>query len=1456
MQHALLPTGTPESGAQRRIRAVAQATVAAMAADSPERLACALGAAAGQVLPCDTFRLATYDAATDTLYDRACGGGPVPSAQTAERWVVRGRRTLASGRPHGRGAAVDGGARRAGSAIRSPVMAGGELLGVLAVECADPGAYTALDVEVVEALAAVAASRLVHLRHGPSCEPRFRAMYQQFPMSVQVFSPDGRTMEVNDACEELFGAQETRSPNHDPALAGLLRDAFAGEAVELPPSLVDTRDRAARWIQASARPVRGDDGTIREVILVHQDVTDLKAAQAALQRTNEELEARVAERTLELAATNEALEEEVAEHEAAREALLQRSQELEGVFQALPDLYFRIRADGTIVDHRVGAEWKLSEGCGDFVDRRVQDVLPPEVAERLQEALARAGDRRTLSTVEFSFPRDGELRQFEARVVPLMDGDRVTVVRDITDGREAERLVREREEHFRTLIENSSDLASILDADGTIRYVSPSVTRVLGYTQEEMIGRSTFSLMHPDDVAAKRPTFQALAAAPGTVGTDTFRFRHKDGSWRVVESLGRTLRPDSAEDGIVINTRDITDRKAAAEALRASEETFRGLFDSLTELVYILDLDGHLLNVNEAVLRAYGYTREELLGRTPEMLADPGRVDLEEAAEHFHRAVAGEPQRFEWWALRKDGSTFPKEVVQTRSTYFGRDAVIAVARDITDRVEAERALREREEHFRRLIENASDLVSIISPDGTIRYESEAIGRLFGYSPGEGVGISAWDRVHPDDRAHVMKALGEVAATPGETRSAEFRYHARGGEWRYVEAVGKTLTADPQDGIVINTRDATDRRQAEDALRESEERYRTLIENTHDMIVVLDPVSQRVLYQSPSMERILGYGPQDHTDFTLVHPDDAPAAMAAIAEAAGSPGRIAHAEYRYRHKDGTWRHLETFGRTFSPTSAEQGLVLNTRDITERKEAEDALRRSEQHFRRLIENAQDNIVIVDATATMTYQSPSVLRILGYHPEELEGHTAWEYMHPDDVAAVASELGVTFANPGVVGHAEYRFRHKDGSWRYLEAFGQTLSPDSADEGVVCNIRDVTERRMAEEALRRATQEAERANRAKSEFLSRMSHELRTPMNSILGFSQLLSRGALAPDQRRGVQHILTAGRHLLRLINEVLDIARIESGRQQLSLEPVRLSLVVQEAVALARPLGAQHGVTLEEEELPAGEPFVTADRQRLSQVLLNLLSNAVKYNREGGTVRLRCEILPGGERVRVRVSDTGHGVDPAQHEQLFVPFARLGAEHTDVEGTGLGLALSQRLVEAMGGTLALEESSDQGSTFAMDLSLARDPVERLENRTPAPVGVGARIRTPVTLLYVEDNLANLSLVETILSERPGWKTIPALQGSMGAELAREHSPDLVLLDLHLPDVQGDEVLRRLRSDTRTAGIPVVMISADATPRTIDRLIARGADAYLTKPLDVDEFLSTIDRLLPEEGECVSA
>jgi CheY-like chemotaxis protein len=287
------------------------------------------------------------------------------------------------------------------------------------------------------------------------------------------------------------------------------------------------------------------------------------------------------------------------------------------------------------------------------------------------------------------------------------------------------------------------------------------------------------------------------------------------------------------------------------------------------------------------------------------------------------------------------------------------------------------------------------------------------------------------------------------------------------------------------------------------------------------------------------------------------------------------------------------------------------------------------------------------------------------------------------------------------------------------------------------------------------------------------------------------------------------------------------------------------VLREAVGLVRPLAQQHGVGLVETPC-AEDAFVHADRQRLVQVLLNLLSNAIKYNRPGGHVRLGC--APAGGGWAVRVEDGGRGIPAERAEELFTPFARLGAEQTEVEGTGLGLALSRRLCEAMGGALTLESSGGEGSVFRVELGRAENPLRALEET--GSFSVPQVEHGAATLLYVEDNLANLSLVETILLTRPAWRVIPALQGGLGVELAREHRPDLVLLDLHLPDVPGDEVLRRLRADPRTATIPVVVVSADATPASVERLQQAGADAYLTKPLDVDEFLRVVGQFLPAE------
>jgi signal transduction histidine kinase/CheY-like chemotaxis protein len=409
--------------------------------------------------------------------------------------------------------------------------------------------------------------------------------------------------------------------------------------------------------------------------------------------------------------------------------------------------------------------------------------------------------------------------------------------------------------------------------------------------------------------------------------------------------------------------------------------------------------------------------------------------------------------------------------------------------------------------------------------------------------------------------------------------------------------------------------------------------------------------------------------------------------------------------------------------------------------------------------------------------------------------------------------------------------------------------IGPDQELAYIIHRVEDVTQFvRLNEQGLREAKEEADRANTAKSEYLSRMSHELRTPLNAILGFAQLLELEDLGEEQRENLHYILSAARHLLALINEVLDIAAIEAGRLPLSLEPVAVADVVAEAVSLIRPLADQHQVLLVSPPVSC-QVHVQGDRQRLKQILLNLLSNAVKYNRPGGRVELECG--PAGDGMRIQVVDSGPGIAPEAMGQLFVPFERMGSEQTGIEGAGLGLPLSRRLAEAMGGTLEVATEVGQGCRFWVELPVAEGPVQRAERQhqldpvsPPAPEPDDA-----MTVLYIEDNLSNLQLVERVLSRRPGVRLISAMRPQLGLELAAEHHPDLILLDLHLPDMPGQEVFRRLQAEPRTAQVPVVVLSADARPSLIEELLGQGVRAFLTKPLEVKELLELLATVAAE-------
>jgi PAS domain S-box-containing protein len=500
--------------------------------------------------------------------------------------------------------------------------------------------------------------------------------------------------------------------------------------------------------------------------------------------------------------------------------------------------------------------------------------------------------------------------------------------------------------------------------------------------------------------------------------------------------------------------------------------------------------------------------------------------------------------------------------------------------------------------------------------------------------------------------------------------------------------------------------------------------------------------------------------------------------------------------------------------------------------------------------VVDASGDAIVSTGLDGTIRSWNPAAAAIYGRPPDQAIGQP-FSIVVPADRAQQAGQLLARVAQGERV---SLETKHLGGDGQPFSV-SLTAAPLRSDAGEVLGMsvvaRDVTERKRAERALKEAKQEADRANAAKSEYLSRMSHELRTPLNAILGFAQLLELEDLTGEQRENLHFILQAARHLLALINEVLDIASIEAGRLALSLEPVSVGDVVAETVSLIRPLADQHQVLLTSPPVSC-QVHVLGDRQRLKQILLNLLSNAVKYNRPGGRVELACGPA-GAERLQVRVTDSGPGIAPEALDQLFVPFERLGSEQTGVEGAGLGLPLSKRLAEAMGGTLAVSSTLGEGSSFSVELPVTEGPVERAQRQQELEAAPRAAAEpepsSALTVLYIEDNLSNLQLVERVLSRRPGVRLISAMRPQLGLDLAAEHDPDLVLLDLHLPDMSGQEVMRRLRAEPRTAEVPVVILSADARPPLITELLKEGARAFLTKPLDVKELLELLDAVAGE-------
>jgi PAS domain S-box-containing protein len=797
--------------------------------------------------------------------------------------------------------------------------------------------------------------------------------------------------------------------------------------------------------------------------------------------------------------------------------------------------------------------------------------------------------------------------------------------------------------------------------------------------------------------------------------------------------------------------------------------------------------------------------------------------------------------------------------------------------------------------------NSANFSSIATDaKGVIQIFNVGAERMLGYTAADVMNkITPADISDPQEVIARAKALSVELGTPitpgfealvfkasrGIEDIYELTYIRKDGS-RFPAIVSVTALRDAQDAIIgyllIGT-DNTARKQAEEALLQAGALQSAIFNSANFSSIATDAKGVIQIF-NVGAERMLGYTAVDVmnkiTPADISDPQEVIARAKALSVELGTPitpgfealvfkasrGIEDIYELTYIRKDGS-----RFPAIVSVTALRDdsgdiiGYLLIGTDNTARKRAEEALLQAGALQNAILTSANFSIIATDEKGIIQLFNIGAERMLGYLAAEVVNKINPSDIHdPQEVTARAQALSLELATTitpgfealvfkasrGIEDIYELTYIRKDGS-RFPAIVSVTALRDAQDAiiGYLLIGTDNSVRKQVESELQNAKAVAEKANLAKSDFLSSMSHELRSPLNAILGFAQLMDSDSppATSAQKESIAQILQAGWHLLKLINEILDLAKVESGQVPMSREPVSLTEVMLECQAMIEPQAQQRGIRLTFPRLDMPH-FVQADRTRVKQVLINLLSNAIKYNRTGGTVEVKCT-HGTPERIRVSIKDTGAGLPPEKLAQLFQPFNRLGQEAGIEEGTGIGLVVAKRLVELMGGVIGVESTAGEGSVFWFELISVAEPHLSMEGSEATALAQphvtrGARLHT---LLYVEDNPANLKLVEQIIARHPDMRLLTAVNGNVGIKLARDNQPEVILMDINLPGISGIQALKILREDRVTAHIPVIAVSANAMPSDIKKGLKAGFFRYLTKPIKVNEFMNALGTAL---------
>lgn len=900
------------------------------------------------------------------------------------------------------------------------------------------------------------------------------------------------------------------------------------------------------------------------------------------------------------------------------------------------------------------------------------------------------------------------------------------------------------------------------------------------------------------------------------------------------------------------------DRRAERQML-ASEARLAAVLRAVPDLWFVVDRDDRLLLCSDEHHALLIQPFEQQRGRRFGTVL-PAPYDRMAHDALVRARSSGETQRLEYEAVTLDGR---RRTFEARLTPMPDEQVLYLTRDLTDMRRLERELLV----LQRAIETDASLPIVVTdatqPDEPIVYVNPAFERLTGWARDQVVGrncrfLQGVERNHPG-----LVVLREALADDRPCTVVLSNRRRDGSE--FLNELSVVPIRDAQGRLVQHLgvlNDVTDRVRAAERLRLSEDLYRSVAATISDGLLVVGP-DGRIVACNPSACEMLACSPERLSGKRLselgyrIHTEaDLPFSEAEhpVRQVLAGGAAVRDRALQLHRPDGSTRTMLLTARALSGAGSPAASCLITfRDVTDQRAAAQALGAAEERWKFALEGAGAGVWDYDEDSRRAFYSKGWKEMLGHADAEIGSSlTEWsDRIHPDDREKVFAAISEYRRGVRANYQTEHRLRHRDGRWIWVLDRGKIVErhADGKPRRVVGIHTDITRLKQAEQALL-DKQAAELANRAKSEFLSRMSHEMRTPLNAVIGFTQLLK---LQPDAGPAkvveyADHVLRASEHLLGLVNEVLDLQRVEEGRTELQPRAVELAPFLESTLELLRPAAQREGIALAN-QVPAGH-WVRADMRSLRQVLMNMVSNAVKYNRNGGWVVISLLAAPPG-RCAIAIEDTGSGLTDEQLARLFQPFERLGHETSGIEGSGLGLVITRSLIELMGGSVSLTSVPGAGTLARIDLPAADAP----EATAPAPAEAASDFEEtrPMDLpalrvLYVEDNRINALLFEEAMRLLGGIELMVAEHGADALRAVQAWTPQVLVLDANLPDMNGYELLGLLRQRPELAGVPAFMCSADAMPEDLQRARDAGFQGYWTKPIEMNAVSTALDALRP--------